>query len=258
MAAGDETEGARGVEALDASSIPARDGASKLRILLRFLPLVGIGCVLVLGYIFGLQDLLSLSGLRQHRAELTAFVEANLPLAALAYVLVYIGIVTVSFPGAGIMTITGGFMFGAALGTVLASISAASGATLFFLIARSSFGDFFLRRAGERVQRLRRGFIEEGFSYLLFLRLVPLFPFWLINLGAALCAMPLVPYVAATAIGVVPPTFAFALFGGGLGEALESEEGIVISSKLVVALVLLSIAALAPPLVRRWRRGKGE
>jgi len=257
MSASEETEGERGAEPVDMPAAAARPVGSRLRTFLRWLPLLGIVTVLVLSYAFGLQDLFSLSGLRQHRAELTRFVEANLPLAALTYVLVYIAVVTVSFPGAGIMTITGGFMFGAALGTVLASISATSGATLFFLIARSSFGDFLVRRAGERVQRLRRGFLEEGFSYLLVLRLVPLFPFWLINLGAALCAMPLVPYVTATAIGVVPPTFAFALLGGGLGDVLESDGGII-SWKLVVALMLLSIAALLPPLIRRWRRGQGE
>ena len=142
------------------------------------------------------------------------------------------------------MTITGGFLFGAALGTVLASVAATIGATLIFLIARTSLGALLAERAGPRAQKLRDGFQEEGFSYLLFLRLVPLFPFWLVNLAAALFGMRLLTYVAATAIGVVPATFVFAYFGHGLGTALDSE-GPHVPATLLVALALLGLVALA-------------
>jgi uncharacterized membrane protein YdjX (TVP38/TMEM64 family) len=109
------------------------------------------------------------------------------------------------------------------------------------------------------VQKLRAGFQAEGFNYLLFLRLVPLFPFWLVNLAAALFGMRLLPYVAATAIGILPGTFVFSYFGAGLGTALDAE-GPKLPAELVAALVLLGLLALVPVAARRWRRatGRGE
>jgi uncharacterized membrane protein YdjX (TVP38/TMEM64 family) len=222
----------------------------------RWLPLAGLVALLALGYVLGLHEHLSLDALRRSKASLAAFVEENAVLAAAAYAVIYVAAVAVSFPGASILTIAGGFMFGALAGTALALVSATIGATLIFLAARTSLGDALAERAGPRIQRLRAGFQAEGFSYLLFLRLVPLFPFWLVNLAAALFGMRLAPYVAATALGIVPGTFVFAYFGSGLGTALE-QEGPKLPAKLVVALVLLGVMALVPVLVRKWRARRG-
>jgi uncharacterized membrane protein YdjX (TVP38/TMEM64 family) len=237
---------------LGGSAEPSGGGG---RALLRWLPLAGIVLVLALAYALGLHQYLSRAALREHQVDLLAFV-AKYPLrAALAYVAVYVAVVAVSFPGSGVLTITGGFLFGAALGTALASIGCAVGATIIFLVARTSIGALMAERAGPRVERLRRGFRENGFWYLLFVRLVPLFPFWLVNLAAALFGMRLLPYVAATAIGVVPPTLVFAYFGQGLGSALESD-GPHVPVESIAALVCLAGLALLPALLRRRRRGK--
>ncbi len=170
---------------------------------------------------------------------------------------VYVAVVAISFPGAGALTITGGFLFGAALGTALASVAATIGATLIFLIARTSLGALLAERAGPRAQKLRQGFQEEGFSYLLFLRLVPLFPFWLVNLAAALFGMRLLTYVAATAIGVVPATFVFAYFGHGLGTALDSE-GPHVPATLLVALGAARLRGACADSGAPARRGRGK
>ncbi len=223
--------------------------------LLRWAPLGAIVLALLLFYAFGLQHYLSLEALRRYQGSLGAFVAEHSILAPATYVLVYAATVAVSFPGAGFLTIAGGFLFGAALGTALAAIAATLGATLIFLIARTSLGDFLAERAGPRAERLRQGFQQDGFSYLLFLRLVPLFPFWLVNLAAALFGMRLIPYVAATAIGILPATFVFAYFGEGLRTSLESE-GSPASLQLFTALALLGLMALIPIAVRRWRRGR--
>ncbi len=221
--------------------------------LLRWLPLALVALALAVLYAAGLQDYFSLEALRAYQGMLLDQVAENPVLASAIYFLVYFVVVAISFPGAGVMTITGGFLFGAALGTALAAIAATLGATVIFLIARTSVGAFLAERAGPRTQRLRKGFQDEGFSYLLFLRLVPLFPFWLVNLAAALFGMRLLPYVAATTIGVVPATFVFAYFGQGLGTALDSD-GVHVPTGLLVALALLGVMALAPIAVRRWRR----
>jgi len=225
------------------------------RTVARWAPLVIVVAVLALGYAFGLQDYLSLGALRRYQETLAGFVAANPVLAPLAYLVAYALAVTISFPGASFLTIAGGFLFGAVAGTALAVVAATIGATLIFLIARTSLGGLLADRAGPRMQRLRQGFQEDGFNYLLFLRLVPLFPFWMINLAAALFGMRVLPYVAATAIGIVPGTFVYSYFGQGLGSALESE-GSPASMQLFLALALLGVMALIPVAVRKWRRGK--
>ncbi len=256
--AGDDMEDTQSADPRNASESGRPEGGqARPRLWLRWMPVAGIALVLLLAYAFGLENYLSLSAIRRHQAELIAFVADNLALAALTYVVVYVIVVAVSFPGAGVMTITGGFLFGAALATALAVFAGTVGATLIFLATRSSLGDLFARRAGPRAQKLRDGFLQEGFSYLLFLRLVPLFPFWLVNLAAALFGMRLLPYVVATAIGTVPATFAFAFFGQGLGTALKNDDRPA-SAELLIALMLLGLVALVPPLVRRWRRRKGS
>lgn len=227
------------------------------RRLLRWAPIAVVALALVLLYAFGVHQYLTLAALRRYQDVLLAFVAARPVAAALAYLGIYIAIVAVSFPGSGIMTIAGGVLFGTGLATALASLAAWVGATIIFLIARTSFGALLAERAGPRAQRLRRGFQEEGFSYLLFLRLVPIFPFWLVNLAAALFGMRLLPYLAATAVGVVPAAFVFAYFGAGLGSVLHGEAARV-PTGLLVALGLLGLMALLPVILRRRRRGTGE
>src|SRR5688572_14584630 len=146
--------------------------------LLRWAPLAAVAIGLGLLYALDLHHYLSLEALRRYQASLAELVEERPAFAAAAYVTVYIATVALSFPGASALTAAGGLMFGCIAGTALALVAATIGATLIFLIARTSLGDFLAARAGPRAQRLRAGFREEGFLYLLFLRLVPLFPFW--------------------------------------------------------------------------------
>ena len=219
------------------------------------MPLAAVAVGLISLYLLDLHHYLSVQALHQYRERLGGFVDANAALAAGAYALVYIAVVALSFPGASVLTVAGGFMFGWLAGTALALIGATIGATLIFLIARTSLGDFLTARAGPRVQRLRAGFHEDAFLYLLFLRLVPLFPFWLVNLAAALFEMPLLSYVAATAIGIIPGTFVLSYFGEGLGSALDGD-GPVLTTELFIAFTLLGALALVPVLVRRWRRAR--
>lgn len=232
-----------------------KEGAWTRRTLLtRFLPLAVVAVALALGYAFGLHRYLSLEALRTYQHTLSGFVDRNAVAAALTYVLVYIAAVTLSFPGASILTAAGGLMFGYVAGTAFALFSATVGATLIFLIARTSMGEFLAGRAGPKLQRLRKGFQQEGFSYLLFLRLVPLFPFWLVNLGAAMFGMRLLPYVAATAIGIVPGTFVLSYFGDGLGSAIDGEGAKYWVEMFAGRLALLGFVVLILVFYRKWQR----
>lgn len=221
--------------------------------LVRWAPLAVILVLLAIGYAMGLQRFLSLESLRDYQASLSETVARQPLLVAAIYILVYVAAVALSFPGASVLTVAGGMLFGFAAGAGLAALAATIGATLVFLAARTSVGDLLSRRAGPAMQALRGGFQRSGFSYLLSLRLIPLFPFWLVNLAAALFGVKLGSYVAATAIGILPGTLVFAYFGQGLGAAIGGE-GQALSWRLFAALSLLGALVLLPTVLRQWRR----
>jgi len=225
--------------------------------LVRWAPLAIVVLGLALGYALGLHDYFSLDTLRRYEGSLTDFVTRNEAIAAVAFVALYAAAVALSFPGASFLTIAGGFLFGSIAGTALAWAGATVGATIIFLVARTSLGNLLAERAGPRLKRLRSGFQEDAFSYLLFLRLVPAFPFWMVNLAAALFGMRLLTYVSATAIGILPATFVFAYFGQGLRTALASG-GSPLTIELFVGLALLGALALVPVMIRKMRGGRGK
>lgn len=223
----------------------------------RWLPVLVLVAVAAAAYALGLQKYLTLDALRDNRATLSAYVAAHSVTAALAYMGLYIAVVALSLPAGVVLTLSGGLLFGAALGTVLTVIGATLGATALFVIARSAFGDTLRAKAGPFLAKMADGFAKDAFNYLLFLRLVPAFPFWAVNLAPALLGMQLVPYVVATAIGIIPGTAIFSLFGAGLGAVFERGEEVslksVLNPTLVAALIGMGLLSLLPILMRRWR-----
>ena len=261
-----------------ATAVPPSDrhtGDGRHRTLLRrFWPL-GIVFLAMLGfYALGLHRYVTLDAIIRNNERLRAAVDANLGLTAAAYVGIYTLAVAVSFPGASLVTIVGGFLFGVALGTTLTVFAATLGATLIFLAARTSLGGVLRERAGRFAQRFADGFNENAFNYLLFLRLVPIFPFWLVNVAPALFDVRLRSYVLATGIGIVPGTLAYTLVGDGLGGLIEAQEvadpgcadagtchielGALLTPGLLLAIAALSAAALLPVAIRRWRRRRRD
>jgi uncharacterized membrane protein YdjX (TVP38/TMEM64 family) len=207
----------------------------------------------------GLGELLSLDTLARHRGALSDFVAANFALAALAYVGVYVAAVAFSFPGAVFLTLAGGFLFGALSGTLLTVLGATVGATLIFLFARRIFGADALDRMGPKARALGEGIRRNAASYLLVLRLVPLFPFFLVNLVPAFVGVKLATYVATTAIGILPGTAVFSLAGAGLGEVLalggDFDVRAVLTPEILGALIGLAVLSLAAiPLKARFAK----
>ncbi|MGB8822945.1 MAG: TVP38/TMEM64 family protein [Pseudolabrys sp.] len=249
--------------------VPAIDQSSLAR---RILPLVATVVLAGAAYIASGGGV-SLESLVRHRAAIDDFVASHRMLAIFVYVGIYITVVAVSLPGAALLTLTGGFLFGIAVGASAAVISATVGATLIFLVARTALGEPLLRRAGPRATQLARGFREDAFSYLLFLRLVPAFPFFLVNLVPAFAGVRLGPFVAATAIGIIPGAIVFALAGAGLDSIIAAQKNSydqciaakgadcrlvfepadVLTPQLIAALVALGLLALMPVAVKFWR-----
>ncbi len=242
-------------EPMTMSDLQSDDEARRMFPLKRWAPIGIIATAFVTAYAFGLYEYISLQALSDNREALQGFVAENLLLAALAYMVIYIVAVALSFPGASFLTIASGFSFGWLLAGAMTAVSATIGASIIFLAARTAFGDLLQRKAGNRIQKLREGFQEDSFSYLLFLRLAPIFPFWLINLAPALFGMRLGPYVLATFIGILPGTFAYAYFGQGISSAIDME-GSVISPQLLIGLGALGLASLIPVVLKRIRRAR--
>jgi uncharacterized membrane protein YdjX (TVP38/TMEM64 family) len=233
---------------------------TKKSLVRRLVPVAVIVSIAIGFFAFGLDEYVSFEVIRENHAELKAFVGANLLLAALAYVALYAAIVAASVPGALVMTITGGFMFGTLLGTGLTVFGATLGATGIFLIARSALGDILRRKAGGALSKMADGFRDDAFNYLLVLRLIPVFPFFIVNLAPAFLGVPLRTFIAATFIGIAPGTFVYSSVGAGLGSVFERGEEFsaagILTPEIITALVGLAVLAIIPVLYKRFWAGR--
>jgi uncharacterized membrane protein YdjX (TVP38/TMEM64 family) len=203
---------------------------------------------------------LTFEALAANRSWLLLQVELNPALIALAFAAVYIAAATLSLPGSSILTMSAGFLFGLYVGTAIAVVSATVGAMLLFFIARTSFGEFLRGRALGVLQSLKDGFQKSAFNYLLFLRLVPLFPFWLINLAAAFLDVPPRTFVAGTFLGIIPGAAVYASVGSGLGQILDQgrkpDLDILFTPNILIPILALAALSLVPVGYRWFRRGK--
>jgi uncharacterized membrane protein YdjX (TVP38/TMEM64 family) len=248
-------------------------GSPRLRNMLPLALVAVLAAVVVLAYTFGLQEELG-DQLVSNRAALRSFVAGNFALALALYFIIYVIAGALSLPGASVLSLAGSFLFGWFAGGTATLFAATLGATLLFLIVRSSFGPALAGRGGARLSRLAEGFSRHAFSYLLFLRLVPLFPFFLVNIAPALAKVSLKTFVTATFIGIIPGTYAFAFVGAGLDEVLARQEelrnqclaanpqgpcpldfspGMLVTPELLIGLTVLGVIALLPLFFRSGR-----
>jgi uncharacterized membrane protein YdjX (TVP38/TMEM64 family) len=248
---------------------PARFTAAK-----RWLPVAVIICLMAVAYGLGVHERISLQSIAAHREELRHFIASNWFQALVIYVLVYACAVALSIPGATLLTIVGGLLFGWLAGAIAAILAATAGATLIFLAAKTSLEEALTRKAGGLVNKIQEGFARDAFNYLLFLRLTPVFPFWLVNIAAALAQVRLRTFVGATLLGITPATFAFSFAGSGLDSIIEVQKAAydaclargdaspctfdlqasrLVTPQILVVLGALGFVALLPIGLKRWR-----
>jgi uncharacterized membrane protein YdjX (TVP38/TMEM64 family) len=240
----------------------------------RWAPLAFLAAAIVAAYLLGFHRYLSIESVVRNRDALHAFVDRNLVLALAAFIGIYIAVVALSLPGAALLSIGGSFAFGWML-SVPASVTAATiGAVIVFQVVKTSLGASLAERAGPMVQKLRDGFARDGFNYLLFLRLTPVFPFFAVNAVAGLCGVALRTFVLATVIGIVPGSLAFAWLGSGLDSIIDKQLAIynecvasrgaamcsfelsafsLLTPQLLLGFAALGAVALIPVLIRRFR-----
>lgn len=207
--------------------------------------------VLAFGAFFALGGprYLNLATIKAHRDTLLQFTAQHYAAAFAIGFCVYVIAVTLSLPGAAVLSLTAGFLFGRWAGTILTVLAASTGATLVFLGARYLFADFARKRLGGFYERMHAGFAAHAFNFLLFLRLVPLFPFFLVNLASTLAGIPLRTYLLATLIGIIPGSFVLVNLGETLGRIESSRD--LVSGGTLLAFALLGLLALLPIVFRK-------
>ncbi len=244
----------------------------------RFWPLIALVAAAAFVVAMGWHRYLTLQELVLRRESLRAAITDHTLLAFLAFMAIYAGTVALSLPGGAVLTLAGGFLFGWFWGGLASIVAATAGAIIVFLVARSALGELLAARAGPWLGRLRQGFQEDAFNYLLFLRLVPIFPFWLVNLAPPLLGVGLSTYVLATAIGIIPGSFAYSIAGKGLDSLIVAQQAAhqsclakmgpdaerlcpfvlepraLLTPGLIAGFVALGVVALIPIAVKRLRR----
>lgn len=218
------------------------------------LALVAIAAVALFFY-FDLQRFLTLAALKANRQALQEYYAAHKLITVAGFMAIYIVQTALSLPGAAILSLAAGAIFGSAMGTLYANIAATLGATLAFLVTRYLLRDAVLSKFGSKLEGMNRELETRGFNYLLFLRLVPVFPFFLINLAAGLTRLPLRTFFFGTMFGIIPGGFVYVNAGASLA-TIDSLSGIA-SPRVLGSFALLGLFALVPVLYNKYKSKKG-
>jgi len=214
-----------------------------------------LGIILLLAIIFGWTDYVSLSGFRTHQVEIVKFIQSEYYLSILIFIGVYILSTALSIPGALILTTIGGYLFGAFPGALFSLVGATIGASILFIAARGAFGELFKPKLGSSIDKMRLELTKNAFFYLLFLRLAPVFPFFVINIAPAFLNVSFSNYFFASFIGMIPGALVYALMGSGLNKTFMIEGGFDtmpdISLEFLAGFIGLAVLSLVPILLRR-------
>lgn len=225
----------------------------------KFLPLLIILGLSTMSWIFDFHDYFSFSTVKTHQKSLEQFIENHGVLSLFLYTATYITVVALSLPAATFMTLAGGFLFGQWIGVSVVVTSATVGACFLFLSARMASSDLLSKKAEGFATKMQKGFQENAFSYLLTLRLIPLFPFVAVNLAAALFQIPLKTFVLGTFFGIIPGSFVYVSMGVALREVIRKPDFssiLVLDPKILLAFIGLGILSLLPVLYRRLRKNR--
>jgi len=226
----------------------------------RIIPLGILAAGLTAFFALDLNQYVSLDALKENRELIQTWVADYGALSALVFAGIYALAVAFSIPGAVFITIAGGFMFGPYLGTVYVVIGATVGAVGVFLAAKYAVGDLLRAKAGPAIKRMEAGFRDNELSYLLILRLVPIFPFWLVNLVPAFLGVSLRTYTIGTLLGIIPGAFVYSLVGDGAGAVLDAggdlNLGIIFAPRFLAPIIGLAVLACIPIVYKKFKARK--
>jgi len=230
----------------------------------RFLPLIIIAVGLTAFFLLDGPKYVSMDSLRENRESLIALVEEKYFLILLGFIGLYTVLVAISFPGAGLLSIFGGFMFGTLVGGFANVIGATIGATAIFLAARYAIGDFLKEKtSGNYIKKFETGLKENELSYLFILRLIPAFPFFVVNFVPALFNVKLRNYILTTFFGIIPGSLVYASVGAGLGAIFDKGGeaklgGLMLQPKVLFPILGLIALSVLPILYKKIKGNPAE
>jgi len=242
-----------------AAPTPVAPKAGASNLFKRLAPAAIILLALAAFFAFHLDRFFTIETLRENREFLRAQVEANFPAAVGVFILAYAASTAISFPGASALTIFGGFLFGPFAGTGAVIVAATAGALAVYAAARTSFGEKLRGRAGGFLARMEAGLKENELSYMFLLRLVPIFPFWAVNIASGLLNVRLRNFLIGTFFGMIPGTFVYVSIGHGLGSVFDaggqiSLTGVLLRPETLIPILGLAALAAAPIILKRFKR----
>ena len=246
---------------MNSQPTPSSALAGKSSMIRRFTPLAIALGLLAAFFAFGGPKYISLDFLRENQDMLKSFVAEHFLVALFGFALAYAVLVAISVPGASFLSIFAGFMFGVLPGTIAVVTGATLGATAIFLIARSALGTGLAAKAGPFAQKFETGLKANEFSYLFILRLVPLFPFFIVNIVPALFDVKLKNYVLTTFFGIIPGSLVYVSVGNGIGDALKAGSDIPLSGLMfrpavILPIIGLIILSLIPVIYKKFASAK--
>jgi uncharacterized membrane protein YdjX (TVP38/TMEM64 family) len=225
------------------------------KFVMRCLPLSFIFCGLFCFFYFRLDTYINFQTLKEHRQFLTIWTQEHYALAVCLYMLSYVATVICAIPSSLFFTLTAGFLFGTIFGFLYAIASALIGATIFFLLIRSALAEWLVEKVGKKIQHFEEGFQENAFNYILIMRLIPVFPFFIVNIASAILGVRLASFLAATFLGIMPSTMIYVSLGHGLGKIFDHHKipdiGIVFQPHIFMPLIMLAVLALLPVIYKK-------
>lgn len=238
-----------------------RPNDSKSTMWRKILPLAALVLALAVFLALDLDRFMTIEALRQNRVILSQWVATNYYLTLALFILAYAGATAISIPGASILTIFGGFLFGLWAATLAVIVAATAGAFIVYLVAKSSIGSSFRSRASGLLARMKEGFRENELSYMFLLRLVPVFPFWAVNIAAGLFNVKPRTFLFATFFGMIPGSFVYVSVGNGVGAIFDAGgdvrlSGMFLRQQVLLPILGLSALAAAPVAFKILRRRK--
>ena len=225
-----------------------------------YIPILILILGLIIFFALGGQRYLSLAAIKQHYQDLINWTNSYFWLSSLVFIIIYILVVVFSIPGATIMTLLGGFLFGLFPGVIWVNLGATIGACLLFLAVKTAFGKTLKAKAKGSIEKLRKGFENDAFNYLLILRLIPLFPFFAINIACGAIGIRLSTFFWATLLGIIPGSLIYTWVGTGLGFVLrqgkELDMGIIFAPQFILPIIALAILSLVPVIYKKIKGAK--
>ena len=226
----------------------------------KWIPLIIILILMLITYFSGVTKYLTFESIKENRQLIHSYINQYPLLVPFLFILIYLVMTALSLPGGALLSILGGFIFGVPLSTIYTVVGATIGATIIFLAARTALGGLLKQKAGPFLSKIETGFQRNAASYLLFLRLIPLFPFWLGNLSPACFNGRTRTYIGTTLVGIIPGSYVYTQAGSGLGAIFDQGQDFsiktVLNTEMRIALALLALFALIPIFVKRLRRDR--